>query len=374
MKQTRSNLIGATALGLAGLALTSPSSAIAAETERKVTVGGHVNKALVVTDDGDNEYVDFSDNLTSVSRFHIEGTSTGGGRTAGARIQFGLTSNNGQDQTENTSADGGGTLDVRNAYVWFESEKWGRIILGKAETASDGITEADLSGTDVSSYNGGWPIEGYYFLQSGQKAGTTAGSTTTGAANPVITDVLSNFSGDGRQDLIRYTSPVFKGFELDLSATEGGGVDGAIRYAGKFYNTAFNAAFGAVNTEGRASTGAISYGGSISGLHDSGLNATFSWAESENQGYADARNLYAKLGYIVKVFGPGETRLSVSWQRSTDVADARDQATAIGLQAVQILDGYGTEIYAGYSNFELDRNGVSFEDIDAGWVGARVTF
>jgi len=38
------------------------------------------------------------------------------------------------------------------------------------------------------------------------------------------------------------------------------------------------------------------------------------------------------------------------------------------------LPDWGTEFYAGYRNYALERAGTDFEDIDASMVGARVKF
>jgi len=361
-------LLGTAAVGLAA-AVATPASA--AETERKVTVSGHVNKVLSITDDGDNEYVDFADNRNSGTRFRIIGTSTGGGLTVGARIEFGLNSNAAQDATNNTSTNPS-TLDHRNAYVWFQSKKWGRVILGKASTATDGAAEIDLSGTSASGYNGAWPMSNYDFNVTGTRSGTANGSTNSGVS---VGGVFNSYDGGSRQDLIRYTSPKFKGFTLDASTWQGGAADVALKYGGKFFNTKISAAAGLVSND--SISNGDTYVATVSALHGSGINATVSYANSEIEtAYrSNAQNFFAKLGYRVKVFGAGETRMSVSYQRTDDRANNDDVGKTWGLQVVQILDGYGTELIAGYSNFELERTSATlYDDIDAGWIGARVRF
>ncbi len=366
----RSLVLGTAAIGLAGASI---SSANAAETEKKLAVSGFVNRVLSVTDDGDNSYVDFGDNAADGSRFRLTGTSTGGGMTIGAEIELGLNRNQDQDQGQNSSNTTTNGLTQRKAYIWAESEKWGTLTFGYAATASDGITEADLSGTEAASYNGSWGSSaGYYFLQTGQSGGTAGDVTAAATANPAIGSLFDNFSGNGRQDLIGYATPDFKGFSLGVSASEGGTMDGAINYSGKLYNTEVAAAVGYVNAE--ATDGNKSYGGSISALHASGLNATFAWGKSTNAGRQDSKNLYTKIGYQMKLNSLGPTNISASWERADNLAADTDSATAWGLQLVQGLEDYGTELYAAYSNFELDRTGTSYSDIDAGYVGAIVKF
>jgi hypothetical protein len=366
----RSLVLGTAAIGLAGA---SVSSANAAEMEKKFAVSGFVNRVLSVTGDGDTSYVDFGDNAADGSRFRLTGTSTGGGMTVGAEIELGLNRNQNQDQSQNSSNTTSNGLTQRKAYVWAESEKYGTLTFGYASTASDGITEVDLAGTESASYNGSWgPSSDYYFLQSNQKGGTTAGSTAAGAANPAIGSLFDNFSGNGRQDLIRYDTPDFKGFVLGVSASQGGAFDGSINYSGKFYNTEVAAAAGFVNSE--ATGDSKSYGASVSALHASGLNATLAWGKSKNAGRQDSKNFYTKLGYQMKLNSFGPTNVSASWERADNLAADTDSAKTWGLQLVQGLEGYGTELYAAYSNFKLDRTGTNYNNINAGWVGAIVKF
>ena len=57
-----------------------------------------------------------------------------------------------------------------------------------------------------------------------------------------------------------------------------------------------------------------------------------------------------------------------------DVAATGDEATTFGFFAVQKLLEFGTEIYGGIRNHDLDRPGVNFEEVQAVLVGTRVKF
>lgn len=366
----RSLVLGTAAIGLAGASI---SSANAAEMEKKFAVSGFVNRALSVAGDGDASYVDFSDNSADGSRFRMIGTSTGGGMTIGAEIEMGLNRNQDQDQGQNSSNTTTNGLTQRTAYVWAESKKWGTLTLGQAETAFSGVTEVDLAGTEAAAYNSSGALStGYYFLQSNQTGGTAGSIRAAGAANPAIGSVFGDFSGDDRQDLIRYDTPDFKGFAFGVSAQQGGNFDGSINYSGKFYNTEVAAAAGFADT--RSTDSAKSYGASVSALHASGLNATFAWGKSTNLGRQSSRNLYTKIGYQMKLNSFGPTNISASWEKDDNLAADTDTATAWGLQLVQGLEGYGTELYAAYTNYGLNRTGTNYNDINAGWVGAMIKF
>ncbi len=380
MNTFRNVLLGTAAAGLAAMAM---SPANAAETTKTFKVSGWVNRVLAITDDGDNSYVDFADNKMAGSRFRMIGESKGGGLTVGARIELGLTRNQDKGQSNNSSNKVNSTnvtlgLLHRNAFVYFKSKKYGTLALGLQSTATDGTAEIDLSGTKTASYNTNvFPNNGYIFLQTGTKAGTS--TSTTG---PKVGKVFSGLDGNSRQDAIRYTTPSYKGFKIDVSTSQGGDAEAAIKYSGKFYNTKVAAALGFTNGEGTSTGGGNSYVGTVSALHASGLNATFSYGQQEmgstttatSNGIKDATNVFGKIGYQLKVFGAGKTSLSVSYQKTDNKNVSGDRAHKWGVEAVQKLDGYSTELIAAYTKMELSRTGTAYNDIDAGWVGARVKF
>ena len=66
--------------------------------------------------------------------------------------------------------------------------------------------------------------------------------------------------------------------------------------------------------------------------------------------------------------------MAVDFGRYEDIAQNGDEGDTLGLLLVQSLSDWGTEIYIGYRNYDLDRRGASFKDIDAVLGGARVKF
>ena len=52
----------------------------------------------------------------------------------------------------------------------------------------------------------------------------------------------------------------------------------------------------------------------------------------------------------------------------------KDEAKSFGFQFVQDFSKWGTECYLGYRNYDLDRSGTDFNDIDALMSGVRVKF
>ncbi len=376
MNTFRNILLGTAAAGLTAMAV---SPANAAATTKTFKVSGWVNRVAMFTDDGDQTYVSFVDSKLAGSRFRMIGESKGGGMTVGARIELGLKRNQDVGQGNNKSNTTANGLLHRNAFVYFASKKYGKLALGLQSTATDGTAEIDISGTKVASYNTNvFPNNSFYFLQTGQSGGDAGDVTSATGNNPKVGSVFTGFDGDSRQDAIRYTTPSFAGFKVDVSTSQGGDAQAALKYSGKFYNTKVAAAVGFSNQSSTSGSGSKngSYVGTVSALHASGLNATFSYGEQDNRavGRNNASNVFGKIGYQLKVFGVGKTALSVSYQRTDDLNANNDEAKKWGVEAVQKLDGYSTELYAVYTNMSLDRPGTTFQDISASWLGARVKF
>ena len=95
--------------------------------------------------------------------------------------------------------------------------------------------------------------------------------------------------------------------------------------------------------------------------------------EQDNQG--DARNLYAKTGWLTRFFPFGKTAFGVDYTQSVNLPTGRDEGYSIGAAAVQQFEEFGTEIYLLYRRHSLDRDlEPSVQDINVGSIGARVKF
>ncbi len=180
------------------------------------------------------------------------------------------------------------------------------------------------------------------------------------------------------------------GASLRFGTYEGGSTDIAVHYYATVRGTKIAARFAGWNTAGTSTTSDGGYGGSISALHSSGISLTFAGAgQGETRARADdpatvnvaevdledPTNMWGRVGYQFKSLSFGKTHLSVNWQTTEDM-NADDREVDIwGINIVQRFDAYGTEVYGGYANFDLDTgDNIDYEDIDAGWVGMRVKF
>ena len=188
-----------------------------------------------------------------------------------------------------------------------------------------------------------------------------------------------------RQNLLIKPGPLFGGHAT-------------VHYYATIYDTKIAARVAAYNTAGadvNANTHG-GWGGSISGLHSSGISLTFAAAQQDDTRRAtqtnsanalagnqtntphsadDPTNMYVKAGYKLNYFNIGNTNFSGSWAQTEDIGGTDQTVEVFGLNIVQEFDAYGTEIYGGYANFDLEvGTDIEYEDIDAGWVGMRVKF
>ena len=117
----------------------------------EVTASGQVSRMAVAPDDAEGDEVQFQDIGFSGSRFRFTGTQPLGDFKVGFRYEIQLQSNPSFSATGGGQTDGGNddSLDNRIQDIWF-SGSFGKIALGKGDGASNGSTEADLSGTALT--------------------------------------------------------------------------------------------------------------------------------------------------------------------------------------------------------------------------------
>ena len=239
--------------------------------------------------------------------------------------------------------------------------------LGHGSTASDGSSEADLSGTAVVGYSSVVDMAGGHFFYDPAAA---ALSTTR------VGDVFTNMDGLGRDDRILYETPGFYGFKAATSWISGGAADISVGYAGEMgpVSLAAAAAYAGYGTNTANMDNQLN--GSASVLHQSGLNFTLAAGKRRFNlaGRDDATFYYGKLGYRRDFFEFGETAFAADLARNFDLAANSDEADSFGLVGVQNFKNWGTEYYLGYRFYKLERPGTDLDRIDAVMTGVRVKF
>ena len=281
-------------------------------------------------------------------------------------VQFESNSSAAVNQADNTAV-GPNNFTERKLELTFDSARLGRLSLGQGSTASDGSAEADLSGTALAAYSNVAAFAG----------GLDFTTSATGALSGVtVGAAFSNLDGLGRDDRLRYDTPSYRGFVLSSSLVDGGEWDAALAYGGEFPTLKAVAKIAYANQSATRTFPEDIVSGSLSFLHDGGLNLTLAGGRGDEDDSTREANefWYGKLGYVRSIFDMGTSHFSLDLGEYNGAAASGDEARTYGVQFVQNISPWSTELYAGYRNYSLDRAGASFDGIDAVLTGVRIKF
>ena len=332
----------------------------------KLAISGQVNRAVNMVDDGKNTKAYFVDNDVSNSRVRFIGTAKAtDDLTIGSRIEVAIAPNESSEVSQGNE-ESGDFFDQRWAEVSLDSKRFGKLSLGKGDTASNNSSQVDLSKTDVVLYSSISDIAGGLLFR--QK---NADDTLT---NVSVSDAFRDFDGLSRRTRVRYDTPTFSGFHLATSAVSDQRYDGSLWWGGQGYG--FKAAGAAAIAYPNQDDTDYQYNGSFSLLHeDTGLNLTCSAGLLQRDNQGDASNFYTKVGWLTRFFSFGETAFGIDYTRSMNLPTGRDDGFSVGAAVVQQFEDYGTELYLQYRIYSLDRDAEpNVQDINVGTIGARVKF
>lgn len=354
LRHAISALLGASAVWAA-------TSAVAAEVSSgnnqvSLTLSGQVNRALLWADDGTRSRVFHVDNDNSSTRIRLAGQGTlNPDIRVGTDIEVQFESNSSSAITIDGTSASPDNFTKRKLELYFDHRRFGRLWLGHGDTASNGVSEVDLSGTAVVTYSSINDMAGG--IEFGGLGGTPIG------------DVYSNMDGLSRDDRIRYDSPTFSGFTISASNADSAKYDVALRYSGRLDSGLRIAAAAGYAVDKNDSIIDSQVSGSISVLFGGGFSITGALGMQDLEVVArDPEFLYAKLGYT-----RGPNAFSVDFGFAEEIDAVGEEFSTIGGAYVRSFENAGTEIYIGARIHELDVVGNP-DDIVAVMAGARVKF
>ena len=365
-----------------------------------VKLYGHVNEAVLFTDDGNDDNFFVVSNNNSTTRFGIIGTAGNpDALEAGSRIEVQFVSNPSVSVNQfEESQVGSNNFTKRWLDLYFNSHRLGKLSIGHGDTASNTTAEFDLSGTAVIGYSGVADMAGgHFFFNNRPSAGTEtdeAGNTVEvihppGYTETKVKQVFDNLDGLGRDDRIRYDTPTIYGFRVATSYISGGDWDAALYYTGKLpgrkmfgehlplpWVTKLVGAVGYANLHQSTEDQDYRLSGSLSAVFDNGITLTAAAGRSTYRD--DLREApsfwYGKVGFRREFFDAGDTALAVDYGQYDGIELESDAAESWGAMLVQNLYNWGTEYYLGYRWYRLDREGADLEDIHALMSGFRLKF
>jgi hypothetical protein len=402
---------------------------------RKVslTISGQVNRGLLAWDDGIDSDAYIVDNDYSSTRFSFSGKAKmKPGYTAGFAIEIEVQDAASNDVSQagferavvntdgETIATIGGdegsseasTLLTRQAYLYIEGDKYGRVGIGQQATASDGIAEINLANF------GGKLNADSSFVQNFKVRSKGAGNNESiGAVDGGLRwrNLAGNLDGLSRNDVVRYDSPSIYGFIVSASWGDNDIWDAALRFKKEWnsFRIAAGIAYaydGSRKDDGSgaitSSSGVVQFentdfeqvSGSASVLHiPTGLFLTFAAGERtyDDDGAGtgtgapleDASYWYITGGIEKKFLSYGATTLYAeygdyegSFQISKGSLGTTGEAEAskFGIGVVQAFDSAALELYVHYEHWEADvgdaDGGIETEDMDVVLTGARIKF
>ena len=384
---------------------------------RKVslTVSGFINEAVMWWDDGEeqNTYVVTNDSGRTRVRFRGK-AQIAKDWEAGYRLEIGVRSarsdrvDQGGPFGELGSRSTGPTLDIRYSLWSLKNKTYGEVLIGRTESASQGITEVNVTQTadivrnsDVEDWAAGFQLV----------AANIAGSQGLSAIEwrrLVNDDFIQPGDGD-RLQAVQYVSPEFHGVRLEAAWGQDDYWDVGLWYEGENNEVKVEAAVAySVNSDGSEEADANTcivarevlvtgnsddadcrqIGGSISALHKpTGLFLNFGagWfmdslieetAVFAGTGAADTSTYYAFQPGVEKKWHPlGKTTVYGEWfqyfgganDRTVPTGDSLntqigfgdsniwdDEVRVYGTGIIQGIDAAAMRLYLGWRHYEAD--------------------
>ncbi|MCI5162841.1 MAG: hypothetical protein D3917_12665 [Candidatus Electrothrix sp. AX5] len=337
---------------------------------------GHINRAVMAVDDGNDSKIFHVDNTHSESRIGLKAKVKASEKlTVGGNAEVQWQANPSEQvsmDNESISAE----LKERAMEVYFDFSNIGKVSLGTGKMASDETSEMDLSGTDLAG-NSGMADAGGGFAFYNTK--TVAVAESEEVKSITVGNVFNQMDGLSKKDRVRYDTPSLAGFSLGASLGEKEMADTALRYSGEFGGTKLKAAVAYSDPgEGKDYT---QINGSASVLFGFGLNLTVAGGTRDLDDMPangdDPTFMYGKIGYKAKIFSAGSTACSFDYGVFSNIKnqDTEEEGTAYGVQVVQKLSDYNTELFVAYRNFELkDNTAADYEPITLAMGGVRIKF
>ena len=331
-----------------------------------VSVGGHINRAVNVADDGDKTKAYFVDNGNVPTLAYLKASApVNDDLTIGGHIEYALQENSANAASQDNESAGFSTTG-RFFELTADSNKYGKLWFGKGFASAFFLAEVDKTGT-----------YGPNLLSVGNTAGGLKffNKDTDSLSGIQVAEVFLDVEGFNLLNRARYDSPVWKGFQLSGDVGEDQFSDLSLRWNGDIgdFDVSF-ASSGQNNPQGKRADWRVD--GAIGVLHKpTGLNLTAGAARTDNRNRSKNSD-----GYIIRAglrrnwFDFGETKTSLDYASVDDITEDGDKGKSAGAFIVQEVRNWNMEFYTGYRWYDLDRDDERLDDIYVWNFGARYWF
>jgi len=374
---------------------------------RKVSlvISGQISQELLFWDDGIRNDVYITGANTSNSRWRFVGTAKISPEvTAGFlyELQTYASASSSVNQTNGGDDLGITQSTLREAMVWVEHSRLGRVSIGHGSNAANNSILVDLSGKGMAASNGVFLHQSAFLINNGAAySGFTWGQFFQGTGDWLNT----------RNEHIQYRTPTIAGFSLGTSFGEDNYWDVEGRYSGEFNGvriasrlaysvlSEFNLPTGAApaalfcdqncDKEIRQLAGSLSVRHMPTGLFFTGAAG---WRDTDNYQFVaagpefstESSFYYLSAGVARNITGLGDSVFYGEYSEWKGVgADTNvlilegDKLQHWGVGFVQHVDAAAMEFWLAYKNYTLDAPGLiagGAEDLQVITAGTRIRF
>ena len=337
----------------------------------KVRITGQISRTANYIDDGSpgSSRMRYMDSNYSSSRFRILTSSkiTSDIKVNG-RMEIAVDDARNFQGVAAFGGRSGNDFQTRKTELYFTHKQFGRVWIGAGTTAGDGIMNNGISGVYAALPAGdGLDVGGINFRNAD---GSNSGATILGT--------FTDFDFFGRQTRVMYDTPVIAGFMASVSHSDEQIWEASLNYSGTILDTKVKARIG--YGDASLSDNRDFAGGSISAVHSSGLGATFNLGATNEDVRDQTNGAEDRFGWQIQGhFGRkftelGKSTIVGSFWYIENVAQSGDIGKATAVTFQQNVDAAALQLWAKYINFDLNRPGSDFDDINTFSVGARVKF
>ncbi len=334
----------------------------------RISVGGHINRAVNTANDGSATKAYFVDNGNIPTFAYIKGyKDVSSDLTIGGHIEIALRANSATAASQDNPTPGFST-GARYFELTVDSKRWGKVSFGNGLSSAFFLADLDLVGMlPYNMLSTGGAFGGLKFVDAG--TGALSDQSIAGAFFD-----LEAINLIGR---LRYDLPAWKGFRLSGNVGENSYAAVALRWNGQLGDFDLN---GVTSVQSNPQGGRIDkrIDGGFGVLHRptglsfiaGGVSQDFvrelAGSDPSSSGFS------IRGGWRRQALSWGETKLALDYQRSENITAVGDRPTTMGLFFGQSIQGWNTELYAGYRFYSLDRPDIDLSDIHGFTVGVRI--
>ena len=363
------------------LAVAAPVASTSAVAEVKngndngLTISGHINRSIVVLDDGTFDEMNHVDGGTANSRmrFIVTGSLTDS-LSVGGTYEMNMANSNdiaNNDFSAATvgvdrdTAGGDSAFAVRQANIAFKHKAAGTLTIGQSTEPNNNAGSAwggNNFGTGGLNHMGD--------VEFRDNTAPMTNTSITAAAQ------FGMFDG-GRLDQIKYSLPSGLPFTGSVALQQGGAFMAGVNASADMGGIGVSMWGAYENLSSTSTTVEGQYHVGVALKHSSGLGlvARYGAEESKAAQAFDGQGQMIGLSYQTKAMSElGSSHMRVTWGENEDMSQVGDEATRMAVSFVQKLPA-GTSVHIGYEEASYERTATTtYDDVSSFIAGAMIAF